>query len=236
MAVDIPTGGAVAPQPDVCTQLRVVLPGGMLIQGSTPNLGASPLEVARATISAANGALAPLGPFFSMLDAVMALIDFAKTVPKVLTNPKAVVDAVIDVLKKASALASLVPQLSVPIMVLGIIDVIIAYLGGIQTEVSKLSAFQQRIAQVASMVGDVPSLAPIVASAEAQMGARRAQISCSMGDVQPLLTVVSQLMKFIGLPPIEFSGDAGAGSIEDLASLLETLVNTLTQIRSTIPI
>jgi hypothetical protein len=236
MAINIPSSDPTGSEPSTCTQLRVVLPGGMVIQGSTPGLGSSPLEVARAAISAANGALAPLGPIFALLDVLMAVIDFAKSVPKVVSQPWEVTSALIDLVKKGAALASLVPQLSVPIMVLGIIDVIIAFLTGIQHEVGKLVLLEAKKNQVAVLVGDVPALGPIVAGVEAQIAARRSQVACAMGDAAPLLSVVSKLMKLIGLPPVELSGDPSAGALEDLASLLDTLVGVLTQIRSTIPV
>lgn len=235
MAVDIDIGNAVTPQPTVCTQLRVSMPGGMVIQGTTPGLGSSPLEVARATIASANGALAPLGPFFSMLDVLMSVIDFAKSVPKVVMNPGAVAQAVVDLLKKAAKLANLIPQLSIPLMILGIIDVLIAFLVGLQTEVESLTNLQTRLDAVITQSATVPALVPIATSVTAQIAARQSQISCAMGDVQPLLTVMSILMKLIGLPPIELSGDTG-GSLSELNDLLETLIDVLTSIRATIPI
>lgn len=236
MAVTIDLSDVVGDVPSVCTQLRVTLPGGLAVQGSAPYLGASPLEASRATISAVTSALAPLGPVFSILDAVLAIVKFAQTVPKVLTRPDKVIAAVVDVLKKAGALASLVPQLSVPLMILGTIDVVLAHLAGLRDEVAALATLATKAEEVAELATTVPALGPIAVDVQSQITARRAQIECGMGDVQPLLGTISALAELIGLPPITLSGDAAAGSLDDLATLLDDLVETLTALRETIPV
>lgn len=236
MSINIDLSDVVGPNEAACTQLRVSLPGGMSVQGVVPKLGASPLEASRATIAAANSALAPLGPLFAILDALLAVVDFAKSVPDVVTNPPKVVQAVKDVVKKASKLASLVPQLSVPLMIVGIIDVVIAMLRGIQAEVAALVVIEERLEAVLGLSGDVPALAPIAANVQLQLNARRAQISCGMGDVEPLLAVISQLAQLIGLPPITVSADPDAGSLADLNDALEAAVSALTAFRSKVPL
>jgi hypothetical protein len=236
MAVTIDLSGVVGAVPTVCTQLRVTLPGGLAVQGSAPYLGASPLEASRATISAVTSALAPLGPVFAILDALLAVVKFAQTVPKVVTRPDKVVAAVLDVVKKSGALASLVPQLSVPLMILGVIDVVIAHLAGLRDEVTALSALATRADEVAALAETVPSLGPISVEVQSQITSRRAQIECGMGDVQPLLGTISALAELIGLPPITVSGDATTGTLDDLATMLDDLVEALTNLRATIPV
>ncbi len=236
MAVSIDLSGVVGAVPTVCTQLRVTLPGGLAVQGTVPQIGASPLEAARATIGALNSALAPLGPVFSIIDALLALVKFAQTVPKVVMQPDKVVAALVDVVKKAGKLASLVPQLSVPLMVLGTIDVLIAFLAGLSDEVTAIAAMEARLAELVAIATTVPAMGPISASVTDQISGRRAQLTCALGDVVPLLGVVNVFCELVGLPPIEIDADPQSGSLDDVAEALATAVHALQTVRAAIPV
>lgn len=236
MAVSIDISRAVAPIPTVCTQLRVTLPGGLAVQGSVPQIGASPLEAARATISALNSAMAPLGPVFSILDAVLSIVKFAKTVPGVVMRPDKVVSSLVDVVKKASALAQLVPQLSVPLMVLGTIDVLLALLAGISDELTSIAALDGKALELAALAEEIEAMGPIAEGVAAQVQARRAVVSCALGDAKPLITLINIFCEIVGLPGFDFSVDAQSGSLDDVAETLSGAVKALQALRNTIPV
>lgn len=236
MQVPIDISGLVSNVGATCTQPRITLPGGAVVQGIAPQIGTSPLESSRATISAATAALAPLGAIFAVIEAALSLIDFAKTVPKVVTNPSDVIEAVSKVVKKAGKLASLVPQLSVPIMVLNVVDLVLLNLDGLSAEVVQLQEFEERIVRAEALSETVPSLGPIANDARAQLNARRSQLSCALTDTQPLIGTISKLGRLIGLPPITLEGDAMSGTLDDLRAMLSTLSAALHAFRSKIPL
>lgn len=236
MSVSIDLSGVVGNISPVCTQLRVSLPGGLAVQGAVPQIGASPLEAARATIGSLNSAMAPLGPVFSILDAVLAIVKFAQSVPGVVLRPDKVVAALVDVVRKASKLASLIPQLSVPLMVLGCIDVLIAFLTGISEEVSAIAGLEAKASELAAIAEEVEAMGPIATGIAAQATARRAQVSCAMGDAQPLLGIINVFCELVGLPAIVIDVDPDAGSLEDVAAALASTVNALQAARDAIPV
>lgn len=236
MATNINLAGAVPPISTVCTQLRVTLPGGLNVQGTVPRIAADPLDIARATIGSLNAALAPLGPVFSILDAVLALVKFAQSVPKVVTRPDKVLAAVADVLKKTGALARLIPQLSIPLMVLGCIDVLLAFLDGISDELSAIAGLDARVSELETIAQEVASMGPIAANVRAQVDGRRAQLMCAMHDAQPLLGIINVFCDIVGLPKISVDVDLQTGSLEDAAAALAEVVAALREVRSKIPV
>lgn len=236
MSVPIDLSGVVGTIPTVCTQLRVTLPGGLAVQGTVPQIGASPLEAARATIGSLNSAMAPLGPVFSILDAVLAIVKFAQEVPKVVMRPDKVVAALVDVVAKAGKLASLVPQLSVPLMVVGCVDVLIAFLSGISVELTSIATLEGKANELAQIAEEVEAMGPIAAGVTAQVAARRAQVSCAIGDAQPLLGIINVFCDLVGLPPVSLDVDADSGSLEDVAAAIAATVHALEALRNAIPV
>ena len=236
MAVSIDLTGVVGAVPTVCTQLRVTLPGGLAVQGTVPQIGASPLEAARATVGALNAAMAPLGPVFTIIDAILAIVKFAQSVPGVVTRPDKVATALVDVVAKAGKLATLVPQLSVPLMIVGVIDVLLALLAGITDELNAIAGLESKASELEVIAQEVAAMGPIATQVTAQATARRAQVSCALGDAQPLLGVVNVFCELVGLPPVTIDVDATGGSLEDVATALASTVDALQAVRSAIPV
>jgi hypothetical protein len=91
------------------------------------------MELSKQLMAQANAALAPLVPVFNVIDTVLALFQAVKAIPDAITHldPTKITDALPDVAQKASKLLAIVPQLSVPLMIVGLIDVLLAFLGGL---------------------------------------------------------------------------------------------------------
>jgi hypothetical protein len=214
--------------------LQVTLPGGLVVEGVAQQIGADALTQARALIGAANAALAPLGPVFRIIDAVLAVKGFAEAVPELIVNPGAVVEAVVELVAKIGRLASLVPQLSVPLMVLGLVDAVITLLQGVQAE---LVVIEQQVARVEATRTSAAALPPdaqaallaIADAATAQVEVRRADLATALGSVQPVLGILNVFAGMAGLPALEVSGGASSEA-------LGTAVEALQAFRSTIPV
>lgn len=129
-------------------RLSVTFPGGATLAPELPDLGIpDPLQLSKQLMAQANAALAPLGPVFNLIDVALALFNAVKAIPDAISHldPSKITDALPELAQKAGKLAPLVPQLSVPLMIVGLIDTLLAFLGGLAGQLRALIDQQVRI-------------------------------------------------------------------------------------------
>lgn len=217
--------------------IKVSLPGGVEL---APNLPFSdfpgPLDVAKGLLAQINTALAPLTPIFNLIDVGIAVFKFAKSVPSL--NPVSIANNTVNLAKAVDKLLRLIPQLSVPIMILDTIDAILAMLAGMVEELETLVIQAERIATAKARATSLGN-AEMTAVLDCATGNLTAQMQSLNEGLAPLNRLVSLLNLIIGLVPglpeiptfENFSEDASA-ALEELATTIETLQN----IRALIPV
>src|SRR5215831_8544611 len=151
--------------------LTITFPGGAEISPQVPSAGfAAPLEVARQLLAQANAAMAPLIPIFNIVDAILALVEALKAVPDAISNldPGKVAEVIPDVRTKASRLLPLAPQVSVPLLVAGLLDAVVAYLDGIAEQLRGMMDQQRRTQHAALRAAELgnDSLAKVAACSQ----------------------------------------------------------------------
>lgn len=231
----INTTGAVAPLPAAAAPVRITLPGGLVVGGIVHNIGPDGLQQARAALGSLNAALAPLGPVFSIIDAFLAVKGFAEAVPELIVNPGALIEAVGELISKIARLAGLIPQLSVPLIVVGLIDAVLALLSGLDLQLMAIAAQEAKIATAAGMVATVPALGPIVEAATAQTDTARANVMASLEDLGPVMGIINVFAGLAGLGPVSIAS-GGGGSTAAAREAIGALVDALTVVRSAIPL
>lgn len=221
--------------PAAAAPLKVTLPGGAVISSMSQKTGPNMMDQVRSLLSMAAPAMAPLTPIFDIIGALIAIKDFALSVPKVVTNPGAVLKAGKKVVEKVSKLLALIPQASVPLMVRDLVDTIISLLEALSTELNAVVAQQARIEAARAAVASAPAMAAVLAAAEAQQAVEQANLMASLGNLAPIIELVNAFMELIGLPGIPLGSSGGQG-LEEIASTLSELTRTLKQVRGTIPL
>lgn len=221
--------------------LRLSLPGGMAVAGVPTSVGADGLTQALALVAAAGPAMAPLAPVFTIIDAVLAVKDFAQAVPELLTNPGALIEAIGKLVVKIGKLASLIPQLSVPLMILGVVDALIALLGGLALQLQQIAIQEARIAAAVALAGTLPgdagaALSTITTAASAALGVQRADVATALSGADPLIGIVNSFVGLLGLPGLSIAPDVTSGSSEEAVASLNAAIAVLQQFRRTIPI
>lgn len=221
--------------------LTLSLPGGLRVSGVPTQVGATSLTQALALVGAAGPAMAPLAPAFTLIDAMLSVKDFAQAVPELIVNPGAVVEAGVKLAQKIGKLASLVPQLSVPVMVADVLDAVILLLRGLADELRGISAEEARIESVVAVASTLPpgareALLQVVASARAATGVRRADVQTALAGAGPLLGIVNAFVGLLGLPGVELELDASSGSAADAVTALEAAVDILRAFRRSLPL
>src|ERR1044071_8208187 len=128
--------------------LSVICPGGSSLDAELPDVGVpDPMELSKQLLAQANAALAPLGPVFNLIDVALALFNAVKAIPDAISHldPSKITDALPDLANKAARVAAIVPQLSVPLMILGLIDTLLSFLGGLSGQLRAIIDQQARI-------------------------------------------------------------------------------------------
>ena len=218
--------------------LQIRMPGGAAIPVMVPHPSPSNLQITKALMGQASGALAPLVPVFNIIDAILAIKDFADSVPGVVTDPGAVVEAIGALAEKVAKLAQLIPQLSVPFMVLDLVDVAIAALDGIVTQLEAVVAQEAKIA-AATLKAAEPgneALAGVVACATDLNATTKAAIAEGLGPLNSLFGVINIFLGLIGAPEIPDLSGPLPDNTQEAVEALAGVVEVLQTVRSSIPV
>ncbi len=233
MALD--TSDLFKPVPAAADPVSIRFPGGIRMSGQLPNVApATSLENASMALGRMTGGLGPLGAVFALMDAVIAIKDFAEAVPGLIVDPTPVVEAIEKLVAAISKLLQLVPQLSIPILVFDVVVAVIALLEGLLEEIAALAAQLERIEEAEELVDDAPALAPILDQARADVATSMQNLEASLVEIGAILAVVNGFASAVGLE-LPFGGSIGNNPAEAIP-VLEDLVETLAVIRDAIPL
>jgi hypothetical protein len=221
-------------------RLSVIVPGGASLDAELPDLGtADPLRLAKQLLAQANAALAPLAPVFDLIDVGLALVEAVKAIPDAISHldPGKITDALPELGKKAGTLAALVPQLSVPLMVVGLIDTLLAFLDGLAIQLRALINQQARIQKAADRAASLGNaqLQAVADCSRHHIDAQLQSLSESLAPVNRFIALLNVLGQLAGLGPLPTLSDLGV----DPAAALQPIADTtklLQQLRAAIPV
>ena len=212
-----------APEP-----LSMTLPGGVTMQQQD-------------LLKVIQPALAPLMPVFNLLDAIIAVVNTVKAIPESLgppPDPTKLVTALAEMAKKVAKLLRLVPQLSLPYTILGVVDLVLDTLSTLrnqlvflQLQARKLSVMTQRAAEL-----NDAGLAAIAACTRANLEQEAANLAKGMGAVGTLLGILNLFMGMVGGPTAPDLSSMSGKSLDEMVKPLDELVKTLENIRRAIPL
>lgn len=221
--------------------LCVTFPGGAEMCVQMPSVSVpDPSELSKQLMAQANAALAPLMPVFNIIDTVIALFNCVKAIPDALgppPDPSKLAKCLPDVAKKVSKLLKLIPQLSVPLMIVGLIDVLLAFLEGIRGQLKAVIAAQVRIAAAATRAAELGNvqLSTIVDCANANIDAQMKNLGESAAPVNRLIGVINLFVELAGLPKLPDLSNLG-NDAQAALGVLDPLVDQLKAARSAIPV
>jgi hypothetical protein len=221
-------------------RLSIAFPGGAMLDPELPNLGIpDPLQLSKQLLAQANAALAPLGPVFNLVDVALALFNAVKAIPDAISHldPSKITDALPELAQKAGKLAPLVPQLSVPLMVLGLIDALLAFLGGLAGQLRALIDQQVRIQKAENRAAELGNaqLQTVADCSRHHVVAQLQSLSESVAPVNRLIALVNVFAQLAGLGLLPELSSLGSDAAAALGPLEDT-AQALQQIRAAIPV
>jgi hypothetical protein len=221
-------------------RLSVAFPGGATLDPELPNLGLpDPLQLSRQLLGQANAALAPLGPVFDLIDVALALFNAVKAIPDAISHldPSKISEALPELAEKAAKLLPLVPQASVPRMIVGLIDTLLAFLGGLAGQLRALIDQQVRIQKAENRAAELGNaqLQAVADCSKHHVAAQLQSLSESITPVNRLIALVNMFAQLAGLGPLPDLSSLGSDAAEALQPLEDT-VKVLQQVRTAIPV
>lgn len=214
----------------------ITFPGGIRLCIPDPRLG-HPLSQVEALLKLLSAALMPLQPFFDVLNVIKAIKACIEAVPGLLTDPKKLLEAIVDLLKAFSKLVALFPQVSVPKLVKDILSVVAFFLRALAEELEAFVSQAQRIAEAATLAEDtgLPDLLAEVSCAQDSFSIEMENLNAALGPIAQLLDVVNLLLDLAGLDPIvvDLSGSDDPGQA---IQVLNTIATALDDAASAIPL
>jgi hypothetical protein len=192
-------------------------------------------------IEAAQPALAPLQPIFNIIDAVTGVLEVLQAIPDALgppPDPTGLIEKLPALAEKVGRLAGLVPQLSVPLMAVNLIDAVIRELERARSQLLGLVEALARAAaagQRATELGD-PNLTRLVECAEEDVDTAAGNILSGLAAVGGVLGILRPLVAAIGGPQLPDLSSLDGDDLGQLVATFDELLAVLRAARGAIPL
>jgi len=222
----------------------ITFPGGATL-GQVLAAGSQipdPLDSVTNLLAQANAAMAPLVPVFNIIDTVIALFNCVKAIPDSLgppPDPTKLAECIPDLAKKVDELLKLIPQLSLPLLIVGIIDCLIEFLKGIKQQLEALIERLIEIANAATRAAELgdTQLQLVVDCAEDNINIQLEAMQQSFAPINKLIAVLNIFLGLLGLPEVpELGSLIESGNPEAALQPLDDTVKLLTDLRNAVPV
>jgi len=225
----------------VAGELCVMLPGGAKICATFPN-GKIPTadELTNSLVAQVNTALVPMVPIFNILDVLVAMTNCIKAVEKCLgppPNPTELVKCFPQLAKAVAKVLKMLPQLSVPVLIGGVLDVLIAYLTGVRGVVLAFLLKQVRILAAQTYVFALGSiqLQTAIDCATDDLNAAMVNLNQSSTGIGQIVEIVNLLLGLAGLPELPLGVTELGGDAKKALVPIDLAIKLLTTVRAGFP-
>ena len=207
--------------------LSVPFPGGIELEGVSLEAILQP-------------ALAPLVPVFTVVDALVAVVQCVQAIPDALgppPDPGKLAACVGELAKKLARLLQLLPVTSIPLMVVRLLDVILAALSELRRKLARQVGELEVAARVAARAQTLndPQLAAIAVCLETNVAIEAANVGKSFASLGRLLGLLELFLGLIGGPAVPNLGDLAGRPLREVLAPLDALVDTLRALRRSLP-
>ena len=216
-------------------QLHIEIPVGFRLELEGPTLG-DPGDISGKLLAKANAALAPLIPFFDVIDLLLALKELFDAIKSL--NPFKIGQVLPKIYVKIDKLKKLIPSLSMPSSIKSLVKVIIVYLQGMRAQLLVIIQEQSNIDLSAkrALAFGAPGLTCAVGCAQVNLDF---QLELLRNDAAPLNRLIGTVNLFCSIaelpqiPPVTLAPGAKA---DEMVSPLTEAIDALQAFHDAIPI
>jgi hypothetical protein len=208
--------------------LEITLPGGIAMRH---------IELA----DLIQPALAPLVPIFNIVDCIAALYACSKAVVDALgppPDPTKLAACVPELAEKVSKLLGLVPVLSLPLLILGLVDLLIAVLSDARAQLTHLQAELEQAARIIERARELndPNLEKIWGCVRESVDQEAANLGKQLASLGKLIGLTNLFMDLIGGPKIPDFASLENQPLGQAIEPIDAMVTALQAIRAQVPV
>jgi acyl transferase domain-containing protein len=206
----------------------ITLPGGVSIQQF--NL-----------MEAIQPALTPLMPVFDIIDTVVAVFNCVKAIPDSLgppPDPTALAACIPELAEKVSKLLKLIPQLSLPYTIIGIIDLVIDTLRQARDQLLHLQQQMQQILGAIDRATELEDagLMAITSCAQANVATEAANVGKALASLGKLIGILNIFLGMVGAPEVPDLSNLAGRPLDEVVPPIDAIVKALQDVRGAIPV
>jgi len=214
--------------PELPDPLSITLPGGVSMESINLMEQIQP-------------ALTPLMPLFDIIDTVVAVFNCIKAIPDTLgppPDPTVLAACIPELAEKVAKLLKLIPQLSIPLTIIGIIDLIIDVLRQARTMLLHLQAQMQQITGAIDRATELEDagLMAITSCAQANVAQEAANVGKSLAALGKLIGILNIFLELVGAPTVPDLSNLAGSPLDEVVPPLDAIVDQLTQVRDMVPV
>lgn len=186
-------------------------------------------------------ALTPLVPFFNIIDTIVAIFNCVKAIPDSLgppPSPGPLIACLGEFGKKLAKLLRMLPMVSLPLLVVRLLDLVIATLRDVRR---KLASLQKQMLAVTRMIDRAKKLedAGLMAIAqchEANVRQEAANVGKSLASVGRLLGIIELFMGLFGGPKVPNLTSLQGRPLDQALEPIDALLKALQAARRAVPV
>ena len=214
--------------PEIPDPLSITLPGGVTMQQI--NL-----------MQAIQPALTPLMPLFDIIDTVVAVFNCVKAIPDSLgppPDPTALAACIPELAEKVAKLLRLIPQLSLPYTIIGIIDLVIDTLRQARSQLMHLPQQMQQILGAIDRATELEDagLMAITSCAQANVAQEAANVGKSLASLGKLIGILNIFLGIVGGPEVPDLSNLAGRPLDDVIPPIDAIIEALQTVRSAVPV
>ena len=211
----------------------ICFPGGACLSHMLTSIQSipSPTEIPLQFMAQMGPATAFLQPFMNVLDTVIAIykcidgiVDFSTSL-----NPSELLNCVPNLVEKINKMVTMIPQLSVPRMVISIVNALISLLSGLASDLEYLADRSDALVREIDRAADLNDAAKAgyLVCAQDTMNESLSATSMAMKAVGRIILLVNIFMGMFGGPEIPCFGEILDGATGDALRPIIVVLNAL---------
>lgn len=213
----------------------ITFPGGIVLQSPPIFRPHDRLVELEGLFAALSPAMAGMGPVFTIIEVVGAIVDMVKAIATL--NPVEIANAAVAFAQAVDKLLGIIPQVSLPLFIFGLLNLVVDLLA---TLIDFLQGIQQQQAQIDAMKEyaqehGIERMYQDALCLEENIQVQLEYFNNGMGALAAFIVIIEALGSIAGLD-ISIDADTGGGDTSDTLDRLASIVDTITLILEAIPI
>jgi hypothetical protein len=214
--------------PEIPDPLSITLPGGVSMESINLMEQIQP-------------ALTPLVPLFNIIDTVVALFNCVKAIPDMMgppPDPTVLAACIPELAEKVNALLKLIPQLSLPYTIIGIIDLVIDTLRQVRSQLLHMQAQMEQILGAIDRATELEDagLMAITNCAQENVAQEAANVGKSLAAMGKLIGILNLFLGMVGGPEVPDLSALAGTPLDEAIPPIDAIIESLQTVRDAVPV